>query len=493
MSGKRTSVLRSAALTVSMRWTDRLLGLISTLVLARLLLPADIGVIAMCSLVIGLIDVLLDLGVGTALIRNPHAVDGHYHTAWTLRLAQMLGGAVIVIATTPIAVRYFGDPRLAPVLYVMSIGLVLAGLENIGVIDFQKEMRFGADFKFTFLKRIAGFTVTLVLAFLWRSYWALVIGSLVGRAVGVALSYTMHPLRPRFGVSHFKDIFAISQWMLVRNTGIYINNSLHRILVGGRDNASVMGGYSIANDISAMPASELLAPLNRVLFPTFVHASRDRLELKRVFLLAQGVQTLVAFPASVGLAMVANEAVPVLLGQKWAFAIPFVQLLAFGSMFQAITTSSGYVLITLAKMRESAMVIWLQAVLFAAIAFLAIPHGHALELAWARIIAGTGAVALMLWLLLRVLPEVRLGDMVRTLARPFVATGVMIAVLLTAERYLPLGLVPMLVAKVAIGAFVYPATILAMWHMSGRPDGSEAYVARILGDAIKAWRRRRDR
>jgi O-antigen/teichoic acid export membrane protein len=488
MSGRRTSVLRSAALTVGMRWTDRLLGLISTLVLARLLVPADIGVVAMCSLVIGLIDVLLDLGVGTALIRNPQASAGHYHTAWSLRLAQMLAGAAIVVATAPLAARYFGDPRLIPVLYAMSLGLVLAGLENIGVIDFQKEMRFGADFKFTFMKRVAGFIVTLVLASLWRSYWALVVGSLVGRFVGVVLSYVMHPLRPRLEMSRFKDIFAISQWMLVRNTGAYINASLHRILVGGRDTASVMGGYSIANEIAAMPATELLAPLNRVLFPTFVHASADHLELKRVFLLAQGVQTLVAFPASVGLAMVANEAVPVLLGQKWAFAIPFVQLLAVGSMFQAITTSGGYVLITLAKMRESAMVIWVQAAVFAAIAFLAIPDGHALELAWARIISGVGAVGLMLWLLLRVMPQVRMADVARTLARPFVATGVMIAALWLTERLVALAPAPMLAVKIVIGVVVYPATIVALWRLAGMPDGAEAYLARSARGAWEAWR-----
>jgi hypothetical protein len=144
-------------------------------------------------------------------------------------------------------------------------------------------------------------------------------------------------------------------------------------------------------------------------------------------------------------------------------------------------------------MRESAMVIWLQAVVFAGLAFLAIPHGHALELAWARIISGVVAVGLMLWLLLRVLPEVRLGDIARTLARPFVATGVMIVVLMAAERYLPLGLAPMLVSKIAIGAIVYPATVVALWHLSGKPDGSEAYVARNLGGALKAWQRRRNR
>ena len=290
----------SVALTVGMRWTDRLIGLISTLILARLLMPSDFGIVAMCSLVIGLVDVLLDLGVGTVLIRDRSATPSHYHTAWTLRVMQTAFGAAIVVIVAPAAAKYFGDPRLTVVLRVMALGLVLAGLENIGVVDFQKEMRFGMEFRFTFLKRIVAFGVTMIAAVMLRSYWALVIGTLLGRTFGLVLSYVMHPLRPRITLVRFREIFSVSQWMLVRGTGFYLDGSLHSFLVGGRDDATVMGGYTLANDVASMPATELLAPLNRVLFPAFVHASHDQGELRRLFLLAQGVQTLVAIPASVG-------------------------------------------------------------------------------------------------------------------------------------------------------------------------------------------------
>jgi lipopolysaccharide exporter len=168
----RTSVFKGAILTVSMRWTDRLIGFGSTLILARLLVPADFGVVAMASLVVGLADVLLSLGVNVALIRNHNATPAHYNTAWTLRLAQSAIAATVVFVAAPAAALYFNDPRIIPVLRFMALGMLLVGMENIGIITFQKEMRFGLDFRFVFLKRIVGFLTTILAAWLLRSYWA---------------------------------------------------------------------------------------------------------------------------------------------------------------------------------------------------------------------------------------------------------------------------------------------------------------------------------
>jgi O-antigen/teichoic acid export membrane protein len=469
-----------------MRWTDRFVGFVSTLILARLLVPDDFGIVAMCSLVIGLVDVLLDLGVGTALIRNQAATPSHYHTAWTLRVAQTTLGTSIVFLGAPLAARYFGDPRLTTVLQVMSASLFLAGLENIGVVDFQKEMRFGLDFRFAFLKRIVAFVITIVAAYAMRSYWALVVGTLAGRAFGVALSYAMHPLRPRLSLAQFRDIFGISQWMLVRSTGFYLDSSLHRFLVGGRDNAYVMGGYTLANDVASMPTTELLAPLNRVLFPAFVKASHDAAELKRLFLLAQGIQTLIAVPASVGLAMVARDAVPLLLGEKWRFVVPFVQILALSSAAQAITTSGGYLLITQGKIRQSAALIWAQVVIFAAIAWICIPSGHALQLAGARLVASVSGLAIAAWFLRRALPDIGLGDMARTIMRPLLAVVAMVAALMLLDYATGLMSSFRLGAEVAVGAVTYCLAVLAVWRLQGMPAGAERYIL----EAIRShWRR----
>lgn len=471
-----TSVFKGAILTVSMRWTDRLIGFVSTLILARLLVPDDFGVVAMASLVVGLVDVLLALGVNVALIRNPNPTPAHYNTAWTLRLAQAAVAATIVFAVTPEAATYFNDPRIIPVLRFMALSMLLVGLENIGIITFQKEMRFGLDFRFVFLKRLVGFLATIATAWWLHSYWALVIGTLAGRSFGVLLSYQMHPMRPRFSLEKLKEIFSVSQWMLVNSIATYANRNLDKMLIGRRANATVVGGYTLADEISAMPSTEVLAPLNRVLFPAFVGAKNDLAELKRLYLLAQGVQSLLGISAGVGLALVAHEAVLVLLGEKWLFVVPFVQVLALANVVESITTSGRYVLLTLGKIRSTALVSWLQVFFFATGAFLVLPDANAFQLASLRVIAVAAEFLVSLWLLMQTLNNVGVLDIIRTVLRPLLATGAMALAVIFIGETIQLAPITALILKIVTGMTTFPAVVLLMWWIAGRPAGAESYL-----------------
>jgi O-antigen/teichoic acid export membrane protein len=484
----RTSVFKGAILTVSMRWTDRLIGFVSTLILARLLAPADFGVVAMASLVVGLVDVLLSLGVNVALIRNHNATPAHYNTAWTLRLAQSVLAAAIVFVAAPAAALYFNDPRIILVLRFMALSMLLVGMENIGIITFQKEMRFGLDFRFVFLKRIVAFLATILTAWFLRSYWALVIGTLAGRSFGVLLSYRMHPMRPRISLEKLKEIFSVSQWMLVNSIASYVNRNLDKILLGRRANATVVGGYTLADEISAMPSTEVLAPLNRVLFPAFVTAKNDLAELKRLYLLAQGVQSLLGIAAGVGLALVAREAVLVLLGVKWLFVVPFVQVLALANVVDSITTSGRYVLLTMGKIRSAALVNWLQVGLFAIGALLVLPEANALQLASIRVIAVLAEFFVSIWLLMRTLNNVGVPDIVRTVLRPLLATGAMALAVIFMGKATHLVPVVELLLKIATGMIAFPAAVLLMWWAAGKPSGAESY---LLGKALSILARRK--
>lgn len=472
----KTSVVRGALLTISMRWIDRLIGLVSTLILARLLVPADFGIIAMASLVISLTEVLLDLGVNVALIQNKRATQAHYNTAWTLRLIQTLVATGIVVTIAPWASDYFNEPRVAPVMQILAISLMFSGFENIGIIAFQKEMRFGQDFRFVLAKRSVSFIVTIIAAWLMQSYWALVIGSLVGRIFGVILSYIMHPMRPRFSFEKFGEIFTVSQWMLIRSISGYLDNNLHQIVVGRREDASIMGAYSLANEISALPTTELLAPLNRVLFPVFVKVSHDLTELKRVFLLAQGVQTLIGVPAGVGLALVANEAVLLLLGGKWHSAVPLIQIIALVNVMTAIMTSGGYILITLGKVRIIALYSWIQVGIFAALAFLVIPHGGALQIAGLRLIVAVMGIVVFIWLLLRELKELRLTEIFASVIRPLIGVLIMAFCVMNIALIIELQGKALLTAQVCVGIISYSLSIVALWRLAGCPPGAESYL-----------------
>jgi len=478
------SVLRGAVLTVAMRWTDRLIGVASTLILARLLVPDDFGVIAMASLVVGFIDILFDVGVNVALIQNTHATPAHYHTAWTLRLMQAAVATLLIVAVAPLAAEYFNDPRVTPVLWVTSSGVLLAALENIWIIDFQKKMHFAQDFRFVFAKRLAGFVVTIAAALVLRSYWALVIGSLAGRAVGVGLSYAMHPSRPRLSLEKFSDIFSVSQWMFLRSIANYLNTNMHQFLVGGRATSAMVGGYSLAQQISSMPSTEVLAPLNRVLFPAFVKAKHNAQELKRVYLLAQGVQTLVVMPFSIGLAMLATETVYLMLGEKWLFVAPFVQVLALSAIAQSISVSGSYVLLTLGEFARQTLLTGAQVVVFLLGAFLLIPQGGAMEIAILRLATILLGLAASVWLLLHKMDGVRLADILRSVRRPLLASLAMSLAIHALALQLHTGMLASLLLKGALGAAVYLLVVAALWRLAGRPPGSEAYLL----DKLQQWR-----
>ena len=130
-----TTAIRGAFLSVAMRWTDRLLSLLSTVILARLLVPGDFGLVAMAMVAVGFFDVLLDLGVGAALIQHEHAGREEFSTAWTLRLAQCAVTALLLVALAPLVADYYDDPRVVDVLRVAAITVIIGGLENIGTVS----------------------------------------------------------------------------------------------------------------------------------------------------------------------------------------------------------------------------------------------------------------------------------------------------------------------------------------------------------------------
>ena len=164
-----TTATRGALLSVGMRWTDRLLGLVSMAILARLLVPEDFGLVAMAMVAVGFFDVLLNLGVSAALIQHERAGREEYSTAWTLRLAQCVATALLLFALAPLIADYYDDARVVGVLRVAAVTVLIGGLENIGTVSFQRNMEFGRDFQFVVLKRLAGFICAIVLALALRS------------------------------------------------------------------------------------------------------------------------------------------------------------------------------------------------------------------------------------------------------------------------------------------------------------------------------------
>lgn len=474
------SIVKGTLLTVSIRWMDRFVGLVSTFVLARLLTPEDFGIVAIASLAVNLANIFLSLGVNVSLIKIKDTNQDHFDTAWTIRFIQCLVTTIVLfLLSQPIAL-YFHDQRSVAVLYALAFLPLLTSFENIGIVEFHKGMHFNSEFRFLVLRRLIGFFITIFFAWYLHSYWALVIGSLATVAVGVLLSYILHPMRPKFSLSKWKEIFSISQWMFFKSTGDYLQQNLQNFFVARWEVSSVLGAFSMASAISVMPTEELLAPFNRVLFPAFSKCQSDHNELKKLFLLAQGLQALIAMPAAVGLAMVAREVVPLTLGPEWLGAIPFIQVLALVSVFEALTKSCDCVMLVLGSIRTNVFVLFFQIIVFFVLAVLFYAHKTAFEISLLRLYVSFVGMIMTFILFLRIFSIVSFFDVLNNSFRPVIGALFMAFVLFMIENSIHYSSLSMLVIKVFFGAIAYISVVLLLWIVFKMPIGAESYViARI--------------
>ena len=158
------------------RLMDRSIGIVSTLILARLLVPGDFGLVAMATAIAGALELLGAFSFDLALIQKQNAEKRHYNTVWTFNvLFGCCCGALLILLAAP-AAAFYRESRLPPVMVVLAASVAIAGFTNVGVVNFRKDLHFRNEFKFLFLKRITTFMVTIGFAFVLKSYWALLIG-----------------------------------------------------------------------------------------------------------------------------------------------------------------------------------------------------------------------------------------------------------------------------------------------------------------------------
>jgi O-antigen/teichoic acid export membrane protein len=467
---------RGATWMLLFKFVDRGLSFVSTIVLARVLVPADFGLVAMAMSVIALIELASAFSLEVGLIQRKDPSRAHYDTTWTLRLALTLLCALLTAALALPAASFYADPRLAPIMWVLAAGWLIEGLENIATVDFRRELNFRREFVFLAVKRVLAVAVTLGAALWFRSYWALIAGTLAGRVVGLALSYAMLAYRPRFCLRAWRDVMGFSVWLFISNVLVFINSRVSHFVIGRTHGAGPLGLYTMAADLAALASSEITMPINRAVLPGLSRMAENEDGMRGGLVRVIAAVALLALPASFGLAAIAEPLVLTLLGARWIDAVPVVQVLAFAGALQAITATnqSAY----LASGRSFVPVITQSTLAAVLVALLVAFAGRGvIGIAIAQLCATIAAVGVSVALMRRFL-AVRATALLGAVARPLIA-GALMAILvfaldrarfgLGADLAAPLRLVFGLIA----GAASYALLVLALWIAAGRPDSIE--------------------
>jgi O-antigen/teichoic acid export membrane protein len=474
-----------AGWVIGWRATTRALGFISTLVLARILVPADFGLVALAMSFSRAVDILADMGVEDALVRAAEPTRDMYDTAFTMNAIRGLITAVIIGASAVPFARFFSDPRLTYVVLALACAVLLDAVENIGIADFRRHLAFRSEFVLYIFPRLSQVIITIILAFTWANYWALVVGILTARVLRITSSYIMHPYRPRLSLRAWHEIFGFSFWTWMISMAAMVRGRAAIMIIGRMLNTTLLGVYTVGAEIATLPESEFIDPLCRVCFASFSAARRGGISVADTYLRIISSTWIIALPASIGISSVAAPLVIVAFGAKWQQATPVVQILALAGLFAVMGRISSTLFSAYAYLRSLFSIIILMASLQLTLLVLFVGR-------WG--IPGAAAATAVTVLLEQAIYSVLAFrsfsisplHLVQRIWRAVLAAASMAAVLIVTG----LGWAPAATAlgssaahlfvTCASGAATYTGVLVGLWLASGRPKGPEADVLELV-------------
>jgi O-antigen/teichoic acid export membrane protein len=307
--GLQPRVARGLTWTVVELWGRQALNLLVFIVLAWLLIPDDFGLVALATVFVGLAQVVVDQGLGDALIQRPQVTRSHIDTAFWV--AMLTGAALTVIglvAAGPIA-SLLNQPELAPILQVLSLTFVLAAFSSIQVALLRRELAFRTLAVRTLAGAAGGGAVGIAMALLGFGAWALV-GQLVASAVlSAAMLWWVSPWRPGRQVSwaHFRELFAFGVHVVGSDVLTFLNRNTDNLLIGAFLGTGPLGVYVAGYRLLEVSQTILVNVARKIAFPAFSRLQGDRDRMLRAHLKVTRVASLTIFPAYIGLAIIAPD------------------------------------------------------------------------------------------------------------------------------------------------------------------------------------------
>jgi len=342
------SILKSSLLLFLTKFINRGIGLVSTLILARLLTPEDYGIVAIAVLAIFLFEELSNTGIREYIIHKSPLSDAVLNTAWTLNLIIKLAVWGLFLLLIPLISDFYSIPELNNVLLVISLILPLAALKSVGAILFEKELNYKPLLYLELSAKLIGFVFIVSIALLFENYWAMIIGAVIYYLALVAGSYLIHNFRPRLSLFNFKEQWQFTKWMLPKGLLGFSKSEIDVLIVSKTFDLGNLGGFNLMKSLLSMVGEAAISPATNPLLASFSKVKDDNEKLNFQLMLGLFVIMIVSLPIMMFLWMFHKEIVSLLLGAQWVnyssvLAVLSMTIVAysFGGVLQHLLTSLG--------------------------------------------------------------------------------------------------------------------------------------------------------
>ena len=461
--------VRGAAATLFGQFTRFALQLGSTAALARLLTPADFGLIAMITAVTGLLGQFKDMGLTMATVQKRTVTHAQASTLFWINGVLSILLALICVALAPAVAAFYKEPSLTAIMAVISITFIFNGLAAQHLALLRRQMRFSAIAVIEVLGMAFGILCALALAWAGAGYWALValpVGEQVSKGIMTLSVSGWWPGPPRRN-SGVRSMFTYGLNVGGFSLMTYIGRNADDVLIGRFLGSTATGLYTKAYALLMLPINQVNAPINAVAVPTLSRLQDDPDRYCDFYYRAVRIIAYLTGPLIVLLAVTADDLIPFLLGDQWTGAVPIFHYLAIASIFQPILYTAGWVWLSLGRARR--LFLWS---LFATPAFVA---SFVVGLPW-----GPEGVALSYAICVNALTplglkfaymstDLSLRRTVKTVARPYGLTlWILVSALAARQLTGDVAVFTSLVTTIAIAGA--SAAILAALHGGIRGD-----------------------
>jgi O-antigen/teichoic acid export membrane protein len=475
----RATARRGGRLGLASGLVEQLGSIVATVVLARLLSPRDFGLLAAANIVITLLVVFTQFGLGPSVVRRRSATPREVSTLfWAAVFLGLATGAIAALGSRAFAAAV-GEPDAAPYLAVLGVPFLLRMTYGVPRGLLQRRLRFGALYATEVAAALVYTVAQIALAWLDAGAWAVVIAQILSGVIALILFITFSGFRPQlhFDKRVLREEASFSLGLLSTSALIWLSKNVDYWYVSRTEGAAALGLYFVAFVLPNILRQRLTWATTDVLFPVFRRVVDDRRRLLAAFEQAQRLHLYAGLPVMVGITVLATPIVRLFFGTRWLEAATPMRLLALAAAVDLTTVAPWLVLMATGNTKRNARTQGVRAVvLIIGLGFVFVDHRDLGMVALAVLLAST-ASALDAHRAMAKPLHATLKTGLSVMFVPVTACALMAGVVFAVDRFLiDWPAAPRLLVCVPVGVITYALGALAIRPAEARAMFREAMI-----------------
>ena len=338
MSSLKDKTVKGVIWSAVDRFSAQGIQFVFSILIARLLVPEDYGVIAMLNIFLAVSQTFIDSGFGTALIRKIDRTETDFSTVFYFNIAVAVFFYLGLFFAAPAIANFYNTPLLVPVTRVTAINLVISSLSGIHNAKLSIAIDFKSRAKISIVSAVLTGSVGLWMAYSGYGVWALVVQTVFAGIIRTIMLWIIVKWYPKlvFSWKSFKEMFSFGSKLLASGLLDTIYNNIYPLVIGKVFSPTTLGVYSKANSLAQFPSSNITSVLQSVTFPVLSTIQNEEDRLTAAYKRFLRIAAFVVFPLMMGLSAVADPFIRLALTDKWEGAIYLLQIICFWMMWYPI-------------------------------------------------------------------------------------------------------------------------------------------------------------